>query len=152
MTSIRNLGEDLQSILTSFASMLEGVYHVDDELAAQMAEKFAVRLRDETRSIYAEMASEIAEGLKKPPKRRRGRSKRVDDSEPTFVENDRSIGTEELPENDQSLLAQINDEMDIAVISEQALRSDKVTNRAGRQNIQNDEQLNPSNPPMRRIR
>ena len=58
-SSIGNLAEDLRSILMSFGSMLEGVYHIDEDLAAEMAEKFANRLRDDTRTIYAEMTAKL---------------------------------------------------------------------------------------------
>ena len=74
-SSVSTLAEDLHGILSSFGSMLEGVYHVDDELAAIIAEKFADRLRNDVRAIYAEMTAEISEGLKKPPKKRRARRK-----------------------------------------------------------------------------
>ena len=74
-SSIGNLAEDLRSILQSFGSMLEGVYHVDDELAASIADKFAERLRNDVRTIYAEMTAEISEGLKKPPKKKRNKRK-----------------------------------------------------------------------------
>ena len=67
-SSVGSLAQDLQGILSSFGSMLEGVYHVDEELAGEIAEKFADRLRSDVRTIYAEMTAEISEGLKNPPK------------------------------------------------------------------------------------
>ena len=40
-TNVRELGDDLTSILNSFASMLEGVYFVDEALAESLANKFS---------------------------------------------------------------------------------------------------------------
>ena len=42
-TNVRELGDDLTSILNSFASMLEGVYFVDEALAESLANKFSDR-------------------------------------------------------------------------------------------------------------
>ena len=59
-SSVGTLAGDLDSILRSFASMLEGIYHIDEELAAEMADKFSNKLRENARSIYAEMTAEIS--------------------------------------------------------------------------------------------
>jgi len=42
-SSVGTLAGDLDSILRSFGSMLEGVYHIDEELASEIAEKFSNR-------------------------------------------------------------------------------------------------------------
>ena len=149
-SSIGNLAEDLRNILASFGSMLEGVYHIDEDLAAEMAEKFANRLREDTRTIYAEMTAEISEGLKKPPKKKRGRRKTV---EPSMVEefNHRNVmGAEELPENDSTLL-NLSNGGDPGQLAEQLLGSDKVTDRAGRPTMPTNSWDN-DNPTMRRIK
>ena len=89
-TSVGTLAEDLHGILSSFGSMLEGVYHVDDELAAVIAEKFADRLRNDVRIIYAEMTAEISEGLKKPPKKRRQQRRKIVIDDDTLVDPEAS--------------------------------------------------------------
>ncbi len=61
MTTVRTLAEDLHNILQSFGSMLEGVYHIDEDLAAEMADKFSARLHETARAIYADMTAEISE-------------------------------------------------------------------------------------------
>jgi len=152
-SSIGNLAEDLRNILQSFGSMLEGVYHVDDELAASIAEKFAERLRNDVRIIYAEMTAEISEGLKKPPKKKRGRRKTVEDSMVEDLDHRNIMGTEELPEQDSTLLNLMN-EGDPGQLAEQLLSSDKVTDRAGRPTRPTTptNSWDNDNPTMRRIK
>ena len=150
-SSIGNLAEDLRSILASFGSMLEGVYHIDEDLAAKMAEKFANRLRDDTRTIYAEMTAEISEGLKKPPKKKRNRRNKA--AEFSIVENSDNrnvMGAEELPENDNTLL-NLSSDGDPGQLAEQLLGTDRVTDRAGRSTMPTNSWDN-DNPTMRRIR
>jgi len=150
-SSVGNLAEDLRSILASFGSMLEGVYHIDEDLAAEIAEKFSTRLREDTRTIYAEMTAEISEGLKKPPKKKRGRRKGTESS---MVDEDidrRNImGAEELPENDSTLL-NLSNGGDPGQLAEQLLSSDKVTDRSGRPTMPTNSWDN-DNPTMRRIK
>ena len=150
-SSIGNLAEDLRSILASFGSMLEGVYHIDEDLAAEMAEKFANRLRDDTRTIYAEMTAEISEGLKKPPKKKRNRRNKA--AEFSTIENSDNrnvMGAEELPENDNTLL-NLSSDGDPGQLAEQLLGTDRVTDRAGRSTMPTNSWEN-DNPTMRRIR
>ena len=149
-SSIGNLAEDLRSILESFGSMLEGVYHIDEDLAAEMAEKFANRLREDTRTIYAEMTAEISEGLKKPPKKKRGRRKPVESSEVDDIDRRNILGAEELPENDSTLL-NLSNGGDPGQLAEQLLSSDKVTDRSGRPTMPTNSWDN-DNPTMRRIK
>ena len=149
-SSIGNLAEDLRSILASFGSMLEGVYHIDEDLAAEMAEKFANRLRDDTRTIYAEMTAEISEGLKKPPKKKRGRRKTVEPSMVDEIDHRNIMGAEELPENDSTLL-NLSNGGDPGQLAEQLLASDKVTDRSVRPTMPTNSWDN-DNPTMRRIR
>ena len=149
-SSIGNLAEDLRSILASFGSMLEGVYHIDEDLAAEMAEKFANRLRDDTRTIYAEMTAEISEGLKKPPKKKRGRRKTVEPSMVDEIDHRNIMGAEELPENDSTLL-NLSNGGDPGQLAEQLLGSDKVTDRSGRPTMPTNSWDN-DNPTMRRIK
>jgi len=78
-TKVSNLAEDLDQILKSFASMLEGVYFVDEDLAESLAVKFSEELRLEVRKVYAAMAKEVAVSLAKPPtKKKRRRKKNVE--------------------------------------------------------------------------
>ena len=146
MTTVSTLAEDLRGILSSFGSMLEGVYHVDDELAAIIAEKFADRLRNDVRTIYAEMTAEISEGLRKPPKKKRQRRKIIEeiDEIPSAA-----IGAEELPDNEHTLLNSLDGDPD--QIAAGLLSSDRITDRAGRPTIPSTEFDN-NNPTMRRIR
>ena len=146
MTTVSTLAEDLRGILSSFGSMLEGVYHVDDELAAIIAEKFADRLRNDVRTIYAEMTAEISEGLRKPPKKKRQRRKIIEeiDEIPSAA-----IGAEELPDNEHTLLNSLDGDPD--QLAAGLLNSDRITDRAGRPTIPSTEFDN-NNPTMRRIR
>ena len=146
MTTVSTLAEVLRGILSSFGSMLEGVYHVDDELAAIIAEKFADRLRNDVRTIYAEMTAEISEGLRKPPKKKRQRRKIIEeiDEIPSAA-----IGAEELPDNEHTLLNSLDGDPD--QLAAGLLNSDRITDRAGRPTIPSTEFDN-NNPTMRRIR
>jgi len=149
-SSIGNLAEDLRSILASFGSMLEGVYHIDEDLAAEIAEKFSTRLREDTRTIYAEMTAEISEGLKKPPKKKRGRRKNMESSMVDEIDRRNIMGAEELPENDSTLL-NLSNGGDPGQLAEQLLSSDKVTDRSGRPTMPTNSWDN-DNPTMRRIK
>ena len=105
-SSVGTLASDLDSILRSFGSMLEGVYHIDEELASEIAEKFSNKLREDARAIYAEMTAEISEGLKKPAKKPRKRRMKPEMMESLdFIDQpDRAIGQEELPAQENTLL------------------------------------------------
>ena len=150
-SSVSTLAEDLHGILSSFGSMLEGVYHVDDELAAIIAEKFADRLRNDVRAIYAEMTAEISEGLKKPPKKRRARRKVIEDTSLPIDEiPDRMIGAEELPANENTLV-HITGDGDPDLLAAGLLNSDRITDRAGRPGPPNTNSWDNDNPTMRRI-
>jgi len=152
-TSVGTLAEDLHGILSSFGSMLEGVYHVDDELAAEIAEKFADRLRNDVRTIYAEMTAEISEGLKKPPKKKKRQRRKVvaDDGPLMDLEApNRIIGAEELPENENTLLNITNDG-DPDLLASGLLNSDRITDRAGRPGPPSTSRYDNDNPTMRRI-
>ena len=153
-SSVGSLAQDLQGILSSFGSMLEGVYHVDEDLAGEIAEKFANRLRDDVRTIYAEMTAEISEGLKNPPKPKRRRRKTTKTAEvASTLEEDipRNIGTEELPDNDHTLLNS-SDIGDPDILAANLLNSDRVTNRSTRPASPTSSGWDNENPTMRRIR
>ena len=147
-SSVGTLAGDLDSILRSFASMLEGIYHIDEELAAEMADKFSNKLRENARSIYAEMTAEISEGLKKPPKKRKRRMKQVEMIEPELVDMpDRAIGQEELPDNENTLL-HADDAGDVDLLAERLLNNTRVTDRSGGSGTSS---WDTNNPTMRRI-
>jgi len=153
-SSVGSLAQDLHGILSSFGSMLEGVYHVDEELAADIAEKFADRLRSDVRTIYAEMTAEISEGLKNPPKpkRRRRKTTKMAEVDPILEEDiPRNIGTEELPSNDHTLLNS-SDIGDPDILAANLLNSDRVTNRSTRPAAPTSSGWDNENPTMRRIR
>ena len=145
MTTVKTLAEDLNNILQSFSSILEGVYHIDEDLAAELADKFSARLHDTARAIYADMTSEISEGLKKPPKKRKRRNKIV---EPEAIEQpDRAIGAEEFPVQENTLL-NVLDSGDVDLLSDRLLKTERITSRAGGPNTSS---WDTDNPTMRRI-
>ena len=148
-SSVGTLAGDLDSILRSFASMLEGIYHIDEELAAEMAEKFSNKLRENARGIYAEMTAEISEGLKKPAKKPRKRRMKpeVMDSPDFADEPDRASGQEELPANENTLL-HADDPGDVDLLAEKLLSNTRVTDRSGGSGTSS---WDTNNPTMRRI-
>ena len=145
MTTVKTLAEDLHNILQSFGSMLEGVYHIDEDLAAEMADKFTARLHETARAIYADMTAEISEGLKKPPKKRKRRNKVVEAE--SMEQPDRAIGAEEFPEQENTLL-NVMDAGDVDLLAERLLQTERITSRAGGPNTSS---WDTDNPTMRRI-
>ena len=156
-TRVSNLAEDLDQILKSFASMIEGVYFVDEELAESLAAKFSEELRLEVRKVYASMAKEVATSLAKPPAKRRRKRKKVEEAVPVaetaVVEEgvDMGIGVEELGENQGSLLQQVQDEADVQGALSDALASQDITSRAGRRSP-DATKWDTENPTMRPMR
>jgi len=153
-TKVSNLAEDLDQILKSFASMLEGVYFVDEDLAESLAVKFSEELRLEVRKVYAAMAKEVAVSLAKPPsKKKRRRKKNVEAPASAVVAEEgveMGVGVEELDENPGSLLGQIQDEADVQQSLNKALSSRAVTARSERQSAPtNWDTDNPTMRPMR---
>ena len=165
--NVRELGDALTGILNSFASMLEGVYFVDESLAESLANKFSDRLRTEVRAVYADMAKDIAEALAKPPtKRRKRRRKAGEEVVETAAMSDlerrqaqmnaqsaeRGMGVEELESNaETSLIGQVPSEDDVAVRLERAMNSQMPTDRAARsRQASNWDTDNPTMRPMRR--
>jgi len=146
MTTVKTLAEDLNNILQSFGSMLEGVYHIDEDLAVEMADKFSTRLHETARSIYADMTAEISEGLKKPPKKRNKKRNKVTGTE-IMEQPDRAIGAEELPEQENTLL-NVADAGDVDLLAERLLQTERITSRAGGTNASG---WDTDNPTMRRI-
>jgi hypothetical protein len=147
MTTVRTLAEDLHNILQSFGSMLEGVYHIDEDLAAEMADKFSARLHETARAIYADMTAEISEGLKKPPKKRPKKRNKVVESGVDMSLPDRAIGAEEFPEQENTLL-NVMDAGDVDLLAERLLQTERITSRAGGPNTSS---WDTDNPTMRRI-
>ena len=149
---VASLAEDIQTMVGSYTSFMEGVALQDAELAWELAEKYADRLRDMTREAFADLAAEASEGLRKPAKKKRKRRARVtkvvEDAalEPSNV---MPMGAEELPENPDSLLAQINDPDQVDLALSQSMREQRITDRAdGREP---DSRFNRNNPTMKRI-
>ena len=169
--NVRELGEDLTGILNSFASMLEGVYYVDEALAESLANKFSDKLRTEVRIVYADMAKDIAEALAKPPVKRRKRKKKVSDevletttmsdlerrqAQQAAIATERGVGVEELEDNDETsllqkeALGQVADENDLASRLENAMNSKMPTDRAARASQSSN--WDTDNPTMRPLR
>ena len=148
-SSVGTLASDLDSILRSFGSMLEGVYHIDEDLASEIAEKFSNKLREDARSIYAEMTAEISEGLKKPAKKPRKRRMKpeVMDSLDFIDEPDRAIGQEELPAQENTLL-HADDAGDVDLLADRLLNNTRATDRTGGSGTSS---WDTNNPTMRRI-
>ena len=149
---VASLAEDIQTMVGSYTSFMEGVALQDAELAWELAEKYADRLRDMTREAFADLAAEASEGLRKPAKKKRKRRARVtkvvEDAalEPS---NAMPMGAEELPENPDSLLAQINDPDQVDLALSQSMREQRITDPAdGREP---DSRFNRNNPTMKRI-
>ena len=156
-TRVSNLAEDLDQILKSFASMIEGVYFVDEELAESLAAKFSEELRLEVRKVYASMAKEVATSLAKPPAKRRRKRKKVEEAVPVtetaVVEEgvEMNVGVEELDENLGSLLQQVQDEASVQGALSDALSSQDVTARSGRSSPDTTK-WDTENPTMRPMR
>jgi hypothetical protein len=157
-TKVSNLAEDLDQILKSFASMIEGVYFVDEELAESLAAKFSEELRLEVRKVYAAMAKEVAVSLAKPPTKKRRRKKKVEEvvsvkkGEEGIEEGvEMNVGVEELDENPGSLLQQVQDEASVQSTLDNALSSQSVTARSGRR-TPDTTKWDTENPTMRPMR
>jgi|ETNvirnome_2_300_1030623.scaffolds.fasta_scaffold18177_2 hypothetical protein len=128
---VRSLGEDIQRmIIGGYTSFIEGIHLQDEDLAWDLADKYADKLRDNVRIVFAELAGEASKALMKPPAKRRRRTKKAK-AAPTqsTVDDSRSIGVEELPENPDSLVANVTSEDDVALRLEAAMRSNVVTRR-----------------------
>ena len=157
-TKVSNLAEDLDQILKSFASMIEGVYFVDEDLAESLAAKFSEELRLEVRKVYAAMAKEVAVSLAKPPAKKRRRSKKVEKVVSVKevaggIEEGvgMGVGVEELDENLGSLLKQVQDEVSVQSTLDESLSSPAVTSRAGRRSPDTTK-WDTENPTMRPMR
>ena len=155
-TKVVNLAEDLDQILKSFSSMLEGVYFVDEELAEVLAVKFSEELRLEVRKVYASMAKEVAVSLAKPPSKKRRRKQKPKAAPSAVISEveegvDMGIGVEELGENQGSLLQQVQDEADVQGALSDALSSQDVTARSGRSSPDTTK-WDTDNPTMRPMR
>ena len=131
---VRSLGEDIQRmIIGGYTSFIEGIHLQDEDLAWELADKYADKLRDNVRIVFAELAGEASKALMKPPAKRKRKRKVKAVEAPTsqpLVEDNRRIGAEELPENPDSLLSQVTGEEDVAMRLEGAMRSNAVTRRA----------------------
>ena len=156
-TKVVNLAEDLDQILKSFSSMLEGVYFVDEDLAESLAVKFSEELRLEVRKVYASMAKDVAISLAKPPTKRRRKKKKVERtsvSKTVIVEDGieagigMAVGVEELEDNLESLLQHVPDDQGAL---EDALTSQSLTARSGQQ-APDATKWDTENPTMRPMR
>jgi len=133
---VRSLGEDIQRmIIGGYTSFIEGIHLQDEDLAWDLADKYADKLRDNVRIVFAELAGEASKALMKPPAKRRRKRKPAKASveapvSRALADDTRSIGVEELPENPDSLVAQVTGEDDVAMRLEGAMRSNAVTRRA----------------------
>jgi len=150
---VRSLGDDISKmILGGYTSFIEGIALQDEDLAWELADKYATALRESVRATFAQLAKDASEGLMKPPKKRRARRKPK--AEPVIDESlpDSSIGAEELPVNTDSLLSQINEPGDEAFLLDNALQGEVVTNRSEENRSGTRSRYDQDNPTMRRIR
>ena len=146
---VRSLGEDIQRmIIGGYTSFIEGIHLQDEDLAWELADKYADKLRDNVRRVFAELAGEASKALMKPPAKKRRRRKKAQVSQP-IVEDSRSIGVEELPENPDSLVSQVTSEDDVALRLEKSMRSNVVTRRSD--DPKDSSKWDQSNPTMKRI-
>ena len=149
---VASLAEDIQTMVGSYTSFMEGIALQDAELAWDLAEKYADRLRDMTREAFADLAAEASEGLRKPAKKKRRKRAKVarvvEDASPESS-SVMPMGAEELPENPDSLLAQINDPEQVDLALSKSMREQRITDRSdGREP---DSRYNRNNPTMKRI-
>jgi len=150
---VASLAEDIQTMVGSYTSFMEGIALQDADLAWDLAEKYADRLRDMTREAFADLAAEASEGLRKPAKKKRRKraakvARVIEDAElePSSV---MPMGAEELPENPDSLLAQINDPSQVNSALGQSMRKQRTTDRS--EGREPDSRYNQNNPTMKRI-
>jgi len=150
---VASLAEDIQTMVGSYTSFMEGIALQDADLAWDLAEKYADRLRDMTREAFADLAAEASEGLRKPAKKkRRKRASKVEkvvDNATLETSNVLPMGAEELPENPDSLLAQINDPEQVNSALSQSMREQRTTDRS--EGREPDSRYNRNNPTMKRI-
>ena len=153
---VRSLGEDIQKmILGGYTSFIEGIALQDEELAWELADKYADKLRSMVRVTFADLAGDASEGLKKPPKRKRKkRAPKSQINEETQVSSGRiPMGAEELPENTDSLVAQITSDDQVDATLENVMRSQAVTTRSEEQHGGATRSgFDTNNPTMRRIK
>ena len=147
---VASLAEDIQTMVGSYTSFMEGIALQDSELAWELAEKYADRLRDMTREAFADLAAEASEGLRKPAKKKRKkRASRVSEVASSDTSNIMPMGAEELPENPGSLLSQIQDPDQVDLALDRSMREQTLTERSeGREPPSN---FNRNNPTMKRI-
>ena len=149
---VASLAEDIQTMVGSYTSFMEGIALQDAELAWDLAEKYADRLRDMTREAFADLASEASEGLRKPAKKkrkRRAKAEKAVNNAAAEISNVLPMGAEELPENPDSLLAQINDPEQVDLALSQSMREQRITDRA--EGREPDSRFNRNNPTMKRL-
>ena len=148
---VASLAEDIQTMVGSYTSFMEGIALQDPDLAWELAEKYADRLRDMTREAFADLAAEAGEGLRRPAKKRRKkRVLKVAEVDSVDTSNVVPMGAEELPENPGSLLSQIQDPEQVDLALDKSMREQTITNRSegGREP---PSRFNRNNPTMKRI-
>ena len=151
---VQSLGEDIQSMVVSYTSFIEGIALQDNDLAWDLANKYADRLRDMIREVFADLTEDASKGLRNPTKKRRRRKKAEKAVASSVAETTTStnmpMGAEELPANPDSLLSQINDPEQVDLALEQSMRKQSITTRA-EDNREPPSRFNRNNPTMKRI-
>ena len=154
---VRSLAEDIQNMVVSYTSFMEGIALQDADLAWELADKYADRLRDMIREAFADLSADASEGLRKPAKKQKRRRKKkvAEVTSPESVAGTSTgvatpMGAEELPENPGSLLAQIQDPEQVDSALEQAMRNQNLTNRSEGSGAPAS-RFNRNNPTMKRI-
>jgi len=150
---VRSLGEDIQRmIIGGYTSFIEGIHLQDEDLAWDLADKYADKLRDNVRIVFAELAGEASKALMKPPAKRRRKTRKTKEVEAppqSRGDDSRTIGVEELPENPDSLVSNITSEDDMALRLEQSMRSNVVTRRS--EDSPSSSRWDQNNPTLKRV-
>ena len=58
---VTSITEEFTSIAASFAALVEGLSYIDEDVAEKIAVEFADKLVKSTRTVYADMASKVAD-------------------------------------------------------------------------------------------
>ena len=155
---VRSLAEDIQNMVVSYTSFMEGIALQDADLAWELADKYAYRLRDMIREAFADLSADASEGLRKPAKKQKRRRKKkvAEVTSPESVAGTSTgvatpMGAEELPENPGSMLSQLQDPEQVDSALEQAMRNQNLTNRSEGSGGAPASRFNRNNPTMKRI-
>lgn len=145
-----NLGQEFRALAESFAHIIEGLAYIDEDEAGRLANKYSDELLVAVRGVYKDLADDMSAVLAKPPKKRRAKRKPSAESgtsgttavgevvpspaQPNVadIRAEANIGTEELPNQEQTIRSQQVDPEGMGQALEglqQTLHSTEVTKR-----------------------